>query len=181
LKKVLLLGFCFIALLLCFVYFYKTNYTSTIEEAANKANIQYDEIYQAMNIKNRVLVFYGLDEEEVFSVGVLKKDWLGYKWIMGSGSAQVNNFDAPVSLAMANLPSENRDDVDIFISVAFGTIYQNEIEKLNVIYEEKHLKPAVIIETKLGRKWFSLSDNPISGDPQIIGLNKDGAEIFKNY
>lgn len=180
-KKVIFLCFCFIALILCFFYFYTTNYTSTIEEAANKANIEYDEIYQTINIKNRILILYGLDEDEVFSVGLLKRNWLGYKWIMGSGSAQVNNFDVPVSIAMANLPSENRGDVEIFISVASGTIYQNEIEKLNVIYKDQNLKSAVIIETKLGRRWFSISDNPINGDPQIVGLNKDGEEIFKNY
>jgi len=168
-------------LILCFVYFYTTNYTSTIEEAANKANIEYDEIYQTMNIKNRILILYGLDEDEVFSVGLLKKNWLGYKWIMGSGSGQVNKFDVPVSLATANLPSENGGDAENLISVNYGTIYQNEIEKLNVIYKDQNLKSAVIIETKLGRRWFSLSDSPINGDPQIIGLNKDGEEIYINY
>lgn len=164
-----------------FAYFYKNNYTSTIEKAAYKANIQYNEIYQTTKIKNRILILYGTDEDEVFSVGLLKKNWLGYKWIMGSGSGQDSSINIPVSIAIANLPFESHGVVDSFVSIAFGTVYLNGIEKLDVLYNDQNIKSATIIDTKLGRRWFSISDSPINGDPQIIGINKEGKEIYRNY
>ncbi|GAA0384916.1 hypothetical protein [Paenibacillus motobuensis] len=170
-----------VIVLMYFSYFYKNNYTSTIEEAANKANIQYDEIYQTSKVKNRILILYDTDENEVFSVGLLKKNWLGYKWIMGSGSGQVSGINVPVSLAIANLPVEHHGEVSSFVSIAFGSVNLNEIEKLNVQFKDTKIKSATIIDTKRGRKWFSISDNPVNGDPQVIGINKKGKEVYRNY
>lgn len=158
------------------------NYTSSIEEAAKKANIKFDEVYTNTKTKDRILIIYGNKENEEFSVGLLKKNWLGYQWIMGSGIGENSKGRiSPVTIAMANLPMENHGMSNDFVSVAYGSVVSDQIAKLNVRFGDKDIKAATIIDTSMGRRWYIVSDNPIQKDPQVIALNKEDKEIYRNY
>jgi hypothetical protein len=161
---------------------YKNNYTSTIEEAAKKANIKYDEIYVRTETKDRILIIYGDNEKEVFSIGLLKKNWLGYQWIMGSGIGKDTKANLPpVTIAMTNLPMENHGNIDDLVSVAYGSVLSDQITQISVRFDEMEIKTAEIIDTSMGRKWYAISDSPINKDPQIIGIDKEEKEIYRNY
>jgi len=174
-----------VVIVIAFIYSaveYTNNYTSSIEEAAQKANIKFDEIYVKTETKERILIVYGDTEEEVFSIGLLKKNWLGYQWIMGSGIGDNTNAIMPaVTIAITNLPLENNGEINDLVSVVYGSILSDQINQLSVRFNEMEIKTTEIIETSLGRKWYAISDSPINKDPQIIGLNKEGKEIYRNY
>jgi hypothetical protein len=158
------------------------NYSSSIEEAAKRANIKLDVIYDEKITENRVLLIYGDNENKVFSVGLLKKNWFGYQWIMGSGFAETTKAKLPpVTIGFANLPTDNHGASNNFVSVAFGSIISNQITQLTVLFNDSDSKPAKVVETSMGRKWYVLSDKPIDKDPQIIGINNENKKIYTNY
>lgn len=168
--------------LLYAAYSYKSHYTSTAEEAALKANIPFDDIYAMTETKDRVLILYGEKENEVLSVGLLKKNWLGYQWIMGSGvGGHTEAITPPVHLAIANLPLDNPGTSNEYVSVAYGSIVTEQIAHLHVQFDGEPLRTAEVTDTSMGRKWYALSDNPIQKDPQVIATNKEGTEIYTNY
>lgn len=158
------------------------NYSPSIEEAAKSANITLDVIYDVQITENRVLLIYGDNENKVFSVGLLKKNWFGYQWIMGSGFAENTKVKLPpVTIGFANLPTDNHGASKNFVSVAFGSILSSQITQLTVLFNDSNSNPVKIVETSMGRKWYVLSDKPIDKDPQIIGINNEKKKIYSNY
>lgn len=177
---VMIVSLIVVVLLISFIN-YKNKYNLTIDESIKNAYINYDEIFYKTNIKNRILVVYGLHDEDVLSVGLLKKNWLGYQWITGSGSSQNDEGNLDATLAISNLSMGNHRHREDYVSVAFGSINSNDIDKLDVEFENNKRNAATILDTSMGRIWFAISDKPIGGDPQIIAINNNGDEIYRNY
>lgn len=173
---------CCLIMLMGAAYFFNrgnTAYTSTIEEAASKARITYDEIYETVEVKDRTLIIYGEDQDEMLSAGLLQKDSDGYQWVMGSGSGQANRVSEPVTVSFANLPLENGDAKE-YVSVALGSVNADDIAELSVQWEGQKPVTATIIETKHGQRWYVIAEHPINRDPYLTGMNDAGDTVYSN-
>ena len=167
-----------VSLLTLLFTYYNSNYIASIEDAINKANISYDSILHTVEKNGYSIVFLG--DGDGLSAGLLKKGFLGYKWIYGAGSKQFNeNFI--LTRMFANLPTKNQGDDHELVSLTFGVINDNEIKDLKVMYRDKEMKKATIIETENGRIWFCFSDEPFGYDPEVIRVYHDGEEIYGWY
>lgn len=173
---------CCLIMLMGAAYFFNrgnTAYTSTIEEAASKAQITYDEIYETVEVKDRTLIIYGEDQAEMLSAGLLQKNSDGYQWVMGAGSGQANRVSEPVTVSFANLPMENVDPED-YVSIALGSVNADDIAELKVQWDEQEAKTATIIETNHGRRWYVIAEHPINSDPYLTGIDHAGDTVYSN-
>jgi hypothetical protein len=153
------------------VFYYKSNY-KTLDEAISETNVPIDEIFHNTAYKDYTIIFYG--KEDVLSVGLIEKTHLGYRWGFGAGSKQFNEENRILTRMFSNLhPRVMKSDKDL-VSLTFGVIYDDAIDKIRIKYKDQDITDATIIETNKGRIWYSFSNTPINYDPEVTRFYKDG-------
>ncbi len=160
-----------------FVY-YKTNY-KTLDEVLSESNVPIDEIFHTTEHKGHTVILYG--ENDILSVGLIEQTPLGYRWGYGAGSKQFNVEDQILTRMFSNLQPRDIKSDDELVSLTFGVIYDDSIEKLLIKYKDQDIIEATIIETRKGRIWYSISNTPVNYDPDVTRIYKDGTEITGWY
>jgi hypothetical protein len=153
------------------VVYYKSNY-KTLDEAISESNVPIDEIYHNTDFKDHTIIFYSKDD--VLSVGLIENTRLGYRWGFGAGSKHFNEENQILTRMFCNLhPRDIKSDDDL-VSLTFGVIYDDAIEKIRIKYNDQDITEATIIETRKGRIWYSFSNTPVNYDPEVTRFYKDG-------
>ncbi|WP_419873403.1 hypothetical protein [Candidatus Pristimantibacillus sp. PTI5] len=170
-KVILLITSIILLVSIVSVVYYKSNY-KTLDEAIRETNIPIDEIFHNIDFKDHTIIFYG--KEDVLSVGLIEKTHLGYRWSVGAGSKHFNEENLILTRMFSNLhPREIKLDEDL-VSLSFGVIYEDALEKIRIKYKDQDLTEATIIETSKGRIWYSFSNTPVNYDPEVTRFYKDG-------
>ncbi|SDX06448.1 hypothetical protein [Paenibacillus sp. CF384] len=160
------------------VVYYKTNY-KILDEAISESNVPIDEIFHTTDYKGYTIIFYGNDD--TLSVGLIEKTPLGYRWGFGAGSKMFNEDNQILTRMFSNLqPREIKAD-DELVSLTFGVIYEDAIEKIKIKYKDQSIADATIIETNKGRIWYCFSSTPVNYDPDVTRIYKNGTEILGWY
>ncbi|GIP31819.1 hypothetical protein [Paenibacillus sp. J2TS4] len=157
------------------IQYYSAKYVGTVEEAIAQTNITYDEIYHMTEKRGHNILFYG--EEDHLSAGLITKSRLGYQWIYGFGSKLFNEQDRVLTRAFTNLPTQTSGDVSELISLTFGVINDDRIDKLLIQHKDQPIMEATIIPTSKGRIWFCFSETPVNYDPEVIRIDANGKEV----
>lgn len=153
------------------VVYYKSNY-KTLDEAISETNVPIDEIFHKIDYKDHTIIFYSKDD--VLSVGLIEKTHLGYRWGFGAGSKQFNEENRILTRMFSNLhPKDIKSDKGL-VSLTFGVIYDDAIEKIKIKYKDQDITEARIIETSKGRIWYSFSNTTVNYDPEVTRFYKDG-------
>lgn len=156
------------------VVYYKTNY-KTLDEAIIESNVRMDEIFHTTEHEGQTIIFY--NEEDVLSVGLIEKTILGYRWRFGAGSKHFDVENRVLTRMFSNLQPRNMKSDEQLVSLTFGVIYDDSIEKLSIKYKDQDITDATIIETSKGRIWYCFSDTPVNYDPEVTRVYKDGVVI----
>ncbi len=174
-KKIIfsLISIILLALVLSVVYYNMNN--MTLEEAISDSNVPIDQIFHSTDYKGHIIIFYNYDD--ILSAGLIGKTPLGYRWGFGVGSRMFGEEKQILNRGFSNLHPKDIKTDDELVSLMFGVIYDDSIEKLKIKYKDLNITEATIIETNKGRIWYSFSDTPINYDPEVIRIYKDGTEI----
>jgi hypothetical protein len=177
--KVSFIIFAIITLaLIVSVVYYQVNY-KTLEDAINETNVPIDDVYHTTERKGHTIIFYGQDD--ILSVGFIEKTFLGYRWVIGTGSKSFNVGDQILTRSVNGLRPRDTESEQELISLSFGVLNDDSINKLMIKYKDQDIAEATIIETKKGRIWYCFSDTPVGYDPEVIRIDKDGNEITGWY
>lgn len=65
---------------------------------------------------------------------------------------------------------------DELVSLTFGVIYDNALDKIKIKYKAQELTKATIIDTDKGRIWYCFAKAPINYEPEVTRVYKDGTE-----
>ncbi|MDZ7543781.1 hypothetical protein GNF83_21970, partial [Clostridium perfringens] len=123
----------------------------TLEEAVHESKVPIDEIFHITENKGHTVIFYGKDD--MLSVGLIEKNLLGYHWVIGYGSKSFNIENQILTRSFSNLhPNEMKSHQDL-VSLTFGAIIDDSIEKIMIKYKNQDIAEATIIETTKGRIW----------------------------
>lgn len=161
------------------VVYYKSNY-KTLDEAISESNVRIDEVFHTTDFKGQTIIFYG-GEGDFLSVGLIERTLLGYRWGFGSGSKQFNEENQILTRMFSNLqPTNIKSDEDL-VSLTFGVIYDDALEKIKIKYTDQDINEATILETSKGRIWYSFSNTPINYDPEVTRVYNDGTEKLGWY
>ena len=179
--KLKIIFFAISVILLVFalsVVYYKTNY-KTLDEAIAESSVPIDGIFHTTDYKGHIIIFYSKDD--VLSAGLIEKTFLGYRWGFGAGSKMFNEENQILTRAFSNLQPRKIKSDDELVSLTFGVIYDDSIEKIRIKYKDQNITEATIIESNKGRIWYCFSNTPINYDPDVTRIYKDGTEISGWY
>lgn len=145
----------------------------------SKANIEMDEIFHTTDYKGHTIVFYGKDD--ILSVGLIEKTFLGYRWSIGFGSKQFNEAGPMLTRAFSNLQPRNIKSDEELVSLTFGVINEPTIKKVKIKYKNKNFNDATIIDTNKGPIWYCFSGIPVNYDPEVQVVYEDETSTFGWY
>lgn len=165
-------------LVIGFVVVNKTN-AKTLDEVIQEHEIE-DVFYSTVQ-KGNTIIFYSSDNEYNLSVGLIEKTFWGYRWGSGFGSSLFDGHDQLVRKAFSNLMPRSYNFEEDLVSLTFGVIHDDDITGLKIGYKNQYYVEATVIDTALGRIWFSFTDTPVNYDPKAIRIYEDGHEIIGWY
>jgi len=151
------------------LYISNNNVGVSIEEAMKE--IKYQKIYHIEKLNNEAIVFY--KNNSVLSEGYLRKNSIGWKWIIGGGSLELES---------SKDLSWNYTANDKKLPVFFGIIRTPKI--VNVKIKELETgnaeKSAKIIKLEDDLKLWFVSAEKLIEDLSfiIIGVTSEGEEIY---
>ena len=156
-----------IALLFAGSYIYRH---SSIEKAMQSENINFNEIlYEVEYDSHHTIVFY-TNTNFIYSA-LIKKSIFGYKFQQSSGS-DLYPEDFIASWSVSNYNNLKSDDK--VVTVAKGLLFDEEVETM-ILHFPHGDEPVEIVETSIGRIWFSSPKVPINSGPEVTFTYKDGA------
>jgi hypothetical protein len=92
-----------------------------------------------------------------------------------------NDENRILTRMFSNLQPKEIESDDELVSLTFGAIYDDSIEKIKIKYKDQNITEAKIIETNKGRIWYCFSNTPVNYDPDVTRIYEDGTEISGWY
>ncbi len=155
------------------------DYTNTVEETMDKANISVKQILHKVTIDKGILVFYeSINYPDSYNVGLVEKSFLRYKWVCGVGVYDLNT-EPDLRYGYSNLGKFEQNKSFYDFPILHGVINNTKIEKVKVRLKDVQLKDATIIETQLGRLWYLFLDKEMDYRPKVIGMDTNGKSIYE--
>lgn len=167
-----------ISIILITLIRYKISYVDTIEKGMENANVQFSEILKIHDTKVGSLVFYVRpDSPKTISAGFLEKNILGYKWVYGSGVADFDD-KYPLTYKYFKVNEVGNKNQLYSLGIMYGTITDKNIKKIQFKSRVGNVESTQIVESNLGRFWYSIVKNGEWTGNDIIGMD-DNNNIIK--
>ena len=142
--------------------------TETIEEAMEKADIRFNEIVYKAEYLDSIMILY--TTPDTLSAGQLKRNLLGYKWVLGGGSGHFEEED-DATWSITNFTPEPNSLNNI--SLAKGVVHNSAIQQMTLHFEREDVE-ATFIPYGGVRIWYAFSKAPIPGMPDVTIVYEDG-------
>ncbi|NOU93257.1 hypothetical protein GC093_08500 [Paenibacillus sp. LMG 31456] len=158
-------------IVLCFVYTClinkKTSLYEDIERVVVKNDSSFKEIAYIHVLKEKLLVFYETQNNELAGI-LVEKGIKGYKI---SDYLSKNSFDSSKGLSW-----QGTERIDQQVHLLYGTILDPAINQVFLVSEAN--KSATIIKNGSRTMWFSLMDHTLNLPITIEGLDKNGNMLY---
>lgn len=146
--------------------------SQTIEGAMAKVNVTFSKILYKADLQNESIVFYTNNNE--LRVGLLKKNFWGWKWIFGGGSVDFDSKDK-IDWVYCNLGTSPQNLIPVF----YGLNFEEHIKQIKIKGLTDKFKNAQIVNTELGQIWYVISGKPLKPPLTIIGLSDEGKILYE--
>lgn len=113
------------------------------------------------------------------NVALIKRNLLGYYWVSGTGTDSFNSKYA-MTYGFSNIGESYEEGSSKAFPMVHGIITDNNVETVEVHFNDGSNIKANIIQTKLGRIWFVFLEKQIYCYPRITGFGSDGKILFTN-
>ena len=135
-------------------------------------NINFNEIVYEVEHDRHSIVFY--TNTNFFYSALIKKSLVGYKF-QGSSGTDLYPEDFIASWSVSNYNNLKSDDE--VVPVAKGLLLDDAVETI-ILHFPHGDEPVDIVETPIGRIWYSLPKVPINSSPEVTFTYKDGVTKF---
>lgn len=158
------------------MFSYLNTFSATVEKSLSKKNVEFSKIVAEVELKEGILVYYYDELNQSYASSLVTKSIWGYKWFTSFGNWSTNNQDEIVWM-VSNRQVEIGYDFDFYI--AQGIFNNEKIEKILISPNRDNEREVTnIVKGELVNFWYYISDTPLDGGPDLLGLSKDNVVIY---
>lgn len=151
------------------------SYGGSVEKAMDKAGIYYNQILETVETDKGILVFY--QRNNYVGVAQVRKMIMGYKLESGGPHKEIYSSEE-VDYSRINLGKNlERGNEDNILPLVTGTIMNEEIVKINAIFDNGDMIEGTIVRSENIILWYAILDVPL-GLPRVQGLGANGEVIY---
>lgn len=175
-KKKSMINILIIFLVLIIFATPKHNYAGTLENAMKGSR----QILYTKDTEKGIVVFYEpVINPNSVNTALIKRNLFGYYWVHGTGT---DSFDSKCAMTYgySNIGESCEADSPKAFPMVHDIITNDNIEAVEVQLSDGSNIKADIIQTKLGKIWYTFLTKQTSYTPKITGTGKDGKVIFTN-
>lgn len=152
-------------------------YARTIDKSVKNSR---QILYKKETGKGTVVFYEPANHPNSVNVALVKRNLLGFYWGFGSGTAPFDSKES-ITYSYSNIGESCEEGNPNAFPIINGIIMDENIQIVKIQLKEGTNIKADIVETNLGRIWYTFLDNQINYTPKITGIGRDNQILFTNY